>query len=151
MTSRNHLFSLKGFFCSFKKPKIEPRISCSLSYRGMRKRNTCFSDPQGNCGSRALGLPSPRPSSLLPLRTVNIAATVWIVQMHGSISGRILLITMGLHLKEMGIPDHLTCLLRNLHAGQEATVEQDMEQRNGRLVQNWERNTSRLDIVTLLI
>ena len=22
----------------------------------------------------------------------------------------------------MGIPDHLTCLLRNLHAGQEATV-----------------------------
>ena len=25
-------------------------------------------------------------------------------------------------LKDMGIPDHLTCLLRNLHAGQEATV-----------------------------
>ena len=25
-------------------------------------------------------------------------------------------------LKEMGIPDRLTCLLRNLHAGQEATV-----------------------------
>ena len=25
-------------------------------------------------------------------------------------------------LKEMGIPEHLTCLLRNLHAGQEATV-----------------------------
>ena len=25
-------------------------------------------------------------------------------------------------LREMGIPDHLTCLLRNLHAGQEATV-----------------------------
>ena len=24
-------------------------------------------------------------------------------------------------LQEMGIPDHLTCLLRNLHAGQEAT------------------------------
>ena len=30
-------------------------------------------------------------------------------------------------LKEMGIPDHLTCLLRNLHAAQEAT-ELDMEQ-----------------------
>ena len=28
-------------------------------------------------------------------------------------------------LKEMGIPDHLTCLLRNLHAGQEATVRTD--------------------------
>ena len=25
-------------------------------------------------------------------------------------------------LKKMGIPDHLTCLLRNLYAGQEATV-----------------------------
>ena len=25
-------------------------------------------------------------------------------------------------LKEMGIPDHLTCLLRNLYAGQKATV-----------------------------
>ena len=25
-------------------------------------------------------------------------------------------------LKELGVPDHLTCLLRNLYAGQEATV-----------------------------
>ena len=30
-------------------------------------------------------------------------------------------------LQEIGIPDHLTCLLRNLYAGQEAT-ELDMEQ-----------------------
>ena len=30
----------------------------------------------------------------------------------------------------MGIPDHLTCLLRNLYAGQEAT-ELDMEQQTG--------------------
>ena len=30
-------------------------------------------------------------------------------------------------LKEMGIPDHLTCLLRNLYAGQEAIVRTDME------------------------
>ena len=30
-------------------------------------------------------------------------------------------------LREMAIPDHLTCLLRNLYAGQEATVELDME------------------------
>ena len=34
-------------------------------------------------------------------------------------------------LKEMGLPDHLTCLLRNLYAGQEATVELDMEQQTG--------------------
>ena len=34
-------------------------------------------------------------------------------------------------LKEMGIPDHLICLLRNLYAGQEATVRMDMEQQTG--------------------
>ena len=51
-------------------------------------------------------------------------------------------------LQEMGIPDHLACLLRNLYAGQEITVELDMEQQTG---SNWERSTSRLYIVTLLI
>ena len=30
-------------------------------------------------------------------------------------------------LKEMGISDHLTCLLRNQYAGQEAKLEPDME------------------------
>ena len=49
-------------------------------------------------------------------------------------------------LKEMGIPDHLTCLLRNLYAGQEATVRTGME-----LVPNRKRSMSRLYIVTLLI
>ena len=34
-------------------------------------------------------------------------------------------------LKEMGIPDHLTCLLRNLYAGQEATVRTGQEQQTG--------------------
>ena len=34
-------------------------------------------------------------------------------------------------LTEMEIPDHLTCLLRNLYAGQEATVRLDMEQQTG--------------------
>ena len=34
-------------------------------------------------------------------------------------------------LKEVGISDHLTCLLRNLYVGQEATVRTDMEQRTG--------------------
>ena len=51
-------------------------------------------------------------------------------------------------LKEMGIPDHLTCLLRNLYAGQEATVRTG---HGKRLVSNWGRSTSRLYIVTLLI
>ena len=52
-------------------------------------------------------------------------------------------------LKEMGIPDHLICMLRNLYAGQEATV------RTGHGKTDWfqigKRSTSRLYIVTLLI
>ena len=51
-------------------------------------------------------------------------------------------------LKEVGIPDHLTCLLRNLYAGQEATL------RTGHgttgLVPNRKRGMSRLYIVTCL-
>ena len=38
---------------------------------------------------------------------------------------------LGKILKEMGIPDHLNCLLRNLYAGQEATVRTDMEKQTG--------------------
>ena len=34
-------------------------------------------------------------------------------------------------MKEMGIPDHLTCLLRNLYAGQEATVRTGIKQKTG--------------------
>ena len=51
-------------------------------------------------------------------------------------------------LEETGIPDHLICLLRNLYAGQEATVR---TVRNNKLVPNRKRNTSRLYVVTLLI
>ena len=31
----------------------------------------------------------------------------------------------------MGIPDHLICIMKNLYAGQEATVELDMKQQTG--------------------
>ena len=34
-------------------------------------------------------------------------------------------------LKQMGLPNHLTCLLQNLYAGQEAAVRTDMEQQTG--------------------
>ena len=34
-------------------------------------------------------------------------------------------------LQEMGIPDHLTCLLRNLYAHQEATLRLGLEQQTG--------------------
>ena len=55
-------------------------------------------------------------------------------------------------LREMGIPDHLTCLLRKLYAGQEATVRTTW---NNGLVsifpKNRKRRMSRLYIVTPLI
>ena len=52
---------------------------------------------------------SPRKTSISALLTMPKPLTVWIT-------------------KEMGISDHPTCLLRNLYAGQEATVRTDMEQ-----------------------
>ena len=52
---------------------------------------------------------SSRKTSISALLTMPKPLTAWI-----TINWKIL--------KEMGIPDHLTCLLRNLDAGQEATV-----------------------------
>ena len=52
---------------------------------------------------------SSRKTSISALLTIPKPLTVWI-----TINWKIL--------KEVGIPDYLTCLLRNLHAGQEATV-----------------------------
>ena len=51
-------------------------------------------------------------------------------------------------LKEMGILDHLTCLLRNLYAGKKKQLELEW---NNRLVVNWERIMSSLYIVILFI
>ena len=51
-------------------------------------------------------------------------------------------------LKEMGMPDHLICLLRNLYAGQEATVRTPHGTTG---VPDRKRSASRLYIVTLLI
>ena len=48
-------------------------------------------------------------------------------------------------LQGMGIPDHITYLLRNLYAGQEATL------RTGHGTTDWFQTKSRLYIVTLLI
>ena len=52
---------------------------------------------------------SSRKTSISALLTIPNPLTMWI-----TINWRIL--------KEIGIPDHLTCLLRNLYAGQEAAV-----------------------------
>ena len=78
---------------------------------------------------------SSRKTSTSALLTIPKPLTVWITA-----NWKIL--------KEMGIPDHLTCLLRNLYAGQEATVGTGMEQQTSSTM---ERSMSRLYIVTLLI
>ena len=52
---------------------------------------------------------SSRKTSISALLTMSKPLTVWII-----INWKIL--------QEMGIPNHLTCCLRNLYAGQEATV-----------------------------
>ena len=79
---------------------------------------------------------SSRKISISALLTMPKPLTVWI-----TINWKIL--------KEMGIPDHLACPLRNLYAGQEVTV------RTGHGTTDWfqieKRNMSRLYIVTLLI
>ena len=61
---------------------------------------------------------SSRKTSISALLTLPKPLTVWITTNYGKFW------------KEMGIPDHLICLLRNLYAGQEAT-ELDMEQWTG--------------------
>jgi len=59
-----------------------------------------------------------RKTSISALLTMPKPLTVWIT-------------TNWKILKEMEKTDHLTCLLRNLYAGQEATVELDMEPQTG--------------------
>ena len=70
----------------------EPEIKLPTSAGSLKKQE----------GSR-------KKTSISALLTMPKSLTVWIT------------INCGI-LKEMGIPDHLTCLLRNLYAGQEATV-----------------------------
>ena len=61
---------------------------------------------------------SSRKTSISALLTMPKPLTVWIT-------------TNGGKFLEMRIPDHLTCLLRNLYAGQEATVRAGHEQQTG--------------------
>ena len=65
-----------------------------------------------------IGHESSRRTSASALLTTPKPLTVWIT-------------TNWKILQEMGIPDHLTCLLRNLYPGQEATV------RNGHGTMDW--------------
>ena len=112
----------------------EPRTSRCSSWIQKRKRNQ-RSNRQHQIDHRN-SKNSRRTSTSASLTTLK-PLTLWITTNCGKI------------LKDMGLPDHLTCLLRNLFAGQEATVRT----RYGTIDQfpNWESSTSRLYIVTLLI
>ena len=61
---------------------------------------------------------SSRNTSISALLTMPKPLTVWIT-------------TNWKILQEMGIPDHLICLLRNLYAGKKQQLEPDMEQQTG--------------------
>ena len=62
---------------------------------------------------------SSRKTSTSALLTTPKPLTVWITTNYGKF------------LTVVGIPDHLTCLLRNVHAGQETTVKTGREQQTG--------------------
>ena len=78
----------------------EPEIKLPTSTGSLKKQES---------SRNRWGFFSPSKTSISALWTMLKPLTVWI-----TINWKIL--------KEMGIPDHLTCLLRNLYAGQEATV-----------------------------
>ena len=97
----------------------EPEIKLPTSTTSLKKQESSREIPT----SALLTMPKP--------------LTVWITTDCGKL------------LKEMGIPDYLTCLLRNLYTGQEATVRTGHG--SNRLVPNRERSMSGLYIVTQFI
>ena len=80
-----------------------------MSKLGLEKAKESEIKSSTFAGSQRKQGDSSKTSTSVSLTTLK-PLTVWIITNHGKL------------LKEMGIPDHLTCLLRNLYAGQEATV-----------------------------
>ena len=91
-------------------PRLQQYVNCELPevQVGLKKgRGTRDKLPTSTGSSKKQE--SSRKTSISALLTMPKPLTVWIIR-----NWKIL--------KEMGIPDHLTYLLRNLYAGQEATV-----------------------------
>ena len=90
--------------------RLQQYVNCELPdvQAGFRKgRGT--TDQIANIAGSWKKQESSRKTSISALLTMPKPLNVWIT-------------TNWKILQEMGIPDHLTCLLRNLYAGQEATV-----------------------------
>ena len=95
----------------FIQARLQQYLNCELTdiQDGFRNgRGT--RDQVANIAGSSKKQESSRKTSISALLTMPKPLTVWIT------------IKMLKILKEMGIPDHLTCLLRNLYAGQDATV-----------------------------
>ena len=118
--------------------RLQQYVNCELPnvQAGFRKGRRTRDQIANICWMIKKKQENSRKTSTSALLTQRKPLTMWIT------------INCGKFLK-MGIPDHLTCLLRNLYAGQEATV------RTGHGTMDWfqigKRSTSRLYIVTLLI
>ena len=96
--------------------RLQQYMNCKLPdvQTGFRKRRG-IRDQVANILGSLKKQESSRKTSISALFTMPKPLTVWITTNCGN-------------LLEMGIADHLTCLLRNLYASQEARVRTDMEQ-----------------------
>ena len=90
--------------------RLQQYVNCELTdvQAGFRKGRGTRTQIAISAGS-SKKQESSRKTSTFALLTMQKLLTVWITKL------------WKIH-EEMGIPDHLTCLLRNLYAGQEATV-----------------------------
>ena len=100
--------------------RLQQNMNCELpDVQASFRKSRGTRDQIANIPGSSKKQESSRETSISALLTMPKPLTVWI-----TINWKIL--------QEMGIPDHLTCLLRNLYAGQEATVKElDMEQQTG--------------------
>ena len=69
--------------------------------------------------------------NLVTFASPGVDFVVYLLFMASGTSFPFMIVLLWKILKEMGIPDHLTCLLRNLYAGQEATVRTDRGTQTG--------------------
>ena len=99
-----------------------PAKRSRCSYPWMRDISSLAAPPDLECGVAPLGPPAPAQLLLLGHGVAPLGRKAFDCVDHNK---------LWKIRKEMGIPDHLTCLLRNLYAGQEATVMLDMEQQTG--------------------
>ena len=126
-TAQSQLFHMlarkcsKSFKLGFNSPWIENFQMYKLDLEKAEEPEIKLPTSAGSSNKQE----SSRKTSTSALLTMPKPLTVWI-----TINWKIL--------QQMGIPDHLTCLLRNLYAEEEATVRT----RHGtkRLVPNWERS-----------